>query len=69
MGSAVGGSRHEFKFRVPVSAVENPDKFLSERVVEFYRQAKRQSRLDRSDTSNPEWNSRAELCRGSIIPL
>ena len=28
------------KFRVPVSAVENPDKFLSERVVEFYRQAK-----------------------------
>ncbi|MBV9129315.1 MAG: AAA family ATPase, partial [Verrucomicrobia bacterium] len=28
------------EFRVPVSAVENPDKFLSERVVEFYRQAK-----------------------------
>ena len=28
------------KFKVPVSAIENPDKFLSERVVEFYRQAK-----------------------------
>jgi ATP-dependent Clp protease ATP-binding subunit ClpX len=28
------------KFIVPVSAIENPDKFLSERVVEFYRQAK-----------------------------
>ncbi len=28
------------KFRVPVSAIENPDKFLSERVVEFYQQAK-----------------------------
>jgi hypothetical protein len=25
---------------VPVSAIENPDKFLSERVVDFYRQAK-----------------------------
>ena len=28
------------KFKVPVSAIENPDKFLSERVVDFYRQAK-----------------------------
>jgi ATP-dependent Clp protease ATP-binding subunit ClpX len=28
------------RFNVPVSAVENPDKFLSERVVDFYRQAK-----------------------------
>jgi hypothetical protein len=28
------------KFTVPASAIENPDKFLSERVVEFYRQAK-----------------------------
>jgi ATP-dependent Clp protease ATP-binding subunit ClpX len=28
------------KFKVPVSAIENPDKFLSERVVEFYRQTK-----------------------------
>jgi ATP-dependent Clp protease ATP-binding subunit ClpX len=28
------------RFNVPVSAIENPDKFLSERVVEFYRQAK-----------------------------
>ena len=28
------------KFNVPVSAIENPDKFLSERVVEFYRQTK-----------------------------
>ena len=28
------------KFTVPVSALDDPDKFLSERVVEFYRQAK-----------------------------
>jgi ATP-dependent protease Clp ATPase subunit len=28
------------RFNVPVSAIENPDKFLSERVVDFYRQAK-----------------------------
>ena len=28
------------KFHVPVLAIDNPDKFLSERVVEFYRQAK-----------------------------
>ena len=28
------------KFSVPVSALDDPDKFLSERVVEFYRQAK-----------------------------
>ena len=28
------------KFNVPVFAIDNPDKFLSERVVEFYRQAK-----------------------------
>jgi ATP-dependent Clp protease ATP-binding subunit ClpX len=28
------------KFNVPASAIENPDKFLSERVVEFYRQTK-----------------------------
>ena len=28
------------KFNVPVFAIENPDKFLSERVVEFYRQTK-----------------------------
>jgi ATP-dependent Clp protease ATP-binding subunit ClpX len=28
------------KFTVPLSALDDPDKFLSERVVEFYRQAK-----------------------------
>jgi ATP-dependent Clp protease ATP-binding subunit ClpX len=28
------------KFTVPVSALDDPDKFLSDRVVEFYRQAK-----------------------------
>jgi hypothetical protein len=27
-------------FAVPVSALDDPDKFLSERVVEFYRYAK-----------------------------
>jgi ATP-dependent Clp protease ATP-binding subunit ClpX len=28
------------KFQVPASAIDNPDRFLSERVVDFYRQAK-----------------------------
>jgi ATP-dependent Clp protease ATP-binding subunit ClpX len=35
------------KFTVPASAIEDPDKFLSERVVDFYRQAKEAEPLRR----------------------